>query len=117
MNPINTATEGKESSITQVDKSEESEMFLIIHSNHWIETFPNVEIALRIYICMFATNCTGERSFSKLRLIKNYLRSTMGQDRLCSLALLSVEHETFRKIDCNELITEFSRRKVRKRPF
>ena len=42
-------------------------MFLIIHSNHWIDTFPNVEIALRIYLCMFATNCTGERSFSKLR--------------------------------------------------
>ena len=97
MNSVNTATVGKESSITQVDKSEELEMFLIIHSNHWIETFPNVEIALRIYLCMFVTNCTGERSFSKLRLIKNYLRITMGHDRLCSLALLSVEHETLRK--------------------
>ena len=53
-------------SITQVDKSAEFKMFLIIHSNHWIETFPNVEIALRIYLCMFVTNCSGEHSFSKL---------------------------------------------------
>nr|CAI5858450.1 unnamed protein product [Callosobruchus analis] len=29
-----------------------------------------------------------ERSFSKLKLIKTYLRSTMGQERLSGLAIL-----------------------------
>ena len=36
-------------------------------------TFVNTEIALRIYLCLMVTNCSGERSFSKLKLIKNYL--------------------------------------------
>ena len=32
-----------------------------------------------------------ERSFSKLKLILSYLRSSMGQDRFSNLALLSIE--------------------------
>lgn len=32
-----------------------------------------------------------ERSFSKLKLIKNYLRSKMSQERLDSLATLCIE--------------------------
>ena len=38
-----------------------------------------------------ATSCSAERSFSDLRRIKTYLRSTMGQDRLSSLALICIE--------------------------
>ena len=34
---------------------------------------------------------TGERCYSKLNLIKNYLRSTMSQERLIGLANLSIE--------------------------
>lgn len=34
--------------------------------------FPNVEIALRIFLSMMVTNCSGERSFSKLKRIKKY---------------------------------------------
>ena len=33
----------------------------------------------------------AERSFSKLKIIKNYLRSTSGQQSTPSLALLSIE--------------------------
>ena len=58
-----------------------------------VETFANVEIVLRLYLFMFVTNCTGERSFSKMKLIKSYLRNIMGKDRLSSLTLLSSEHE------------------------
>ena len=43
-----------------------------------IDTFPNVHVALRMYLCIMVTCCSGERSFSKLALIKNDLRSTMG---------------------------------------
>ena len=34
---------------------------------------------------------TSERRFSKLKLINNYLRSTMSQERLNGLVLLSIE--------------------------
>ena len=45
-------------------------------------TFPNVFIALRIYVTMPIIVASGERSFSKLKLKKTYLRSTVSQERL-----------------------------------
>ena len=30
-----------------------------------LQFFPNIEIALRIYLCLMVPNCSGERSFSK----------------------------------------------------
>jgi len=39
---------------------------------------------------------SAERSFSKLKLIKSYLRSTMSQQRLKGLALLSIEKDFFK---------------------
>ena len=67
---------------------------------------------------MFVTKCTGERSFSKLNLILNHLRNAMmGQDRLSSLSLLSIENEILRSIDFNDVIEQFVRQKVRKKTF
>jgi hypothetical protein len=47
-----------------------------------ITSFLNVNTAFRIYLSIFGTSAEEERSFSKMKLIKNYLRSTMGQQRL-----------------------------------
>ena len=55
-----------------------------------------------------------ERSFSKLKLILSYLRSSMGQDRFSNLALLSIERETVECINFNEVIDTFSSAKVRR---
>ena len=41
-----------------------------------------VTLAFHILLVIPATNATSERSFSALRRIKSYLRSTMTQDRL-----------------------------------
>lgn len=40
---------------------------------------------------------TGERSFSKLKLTKTYLRSTMNNERLYGLTVISVEHDKLAK--------------------
>jgi len=42
-------------------------------------TFPNVDTALRMFLCMPIANCSGERSFTALKRVKNSLRSTIGQ--------------------------------------
>nr|XP_016850957.1 PREDICTED: zinc finger MYM-type protein 1-like [Anolis carolinensis] len=55
------------------------------------DTFPNVYIALRILLTLPISVASGERSFSKLKLIKNYLRSTVSQERLSGLATLAIE--------------------------
>jgi len=62
------------------------------------------------------TNCSSEPSFSKLKRIKNELRSTMRQDRLNRLTLMSLEHEVLREIELTELIDNFAKVKARKMP-
>ena len=50
--------------------------------------FPNVEAILRLFLRLMVTNCSEERSFSRLKSIKNKLRSTMSQERLSALSIL-----------------------------
>jgi hypothetical protein len=59
----------------------------------------------------------AKRSFSKLKLVKNYLHSTMSQDRLVDLARLSIESEIARKINFDNVITRFALKKARKTPL
>ena len=65
--------------------------------------FPNVRVVLRIFCTIPATVASAERSFSKLKMIKNYLRSTMTQDRLNDLAILSIESDLAREVDFQTL--------------
>ena len=52
-----------------------------------LDSFPNIYIAYRILLTIPVTVATIERSFSKLKLLKSYLKSTMLQDRLNGLAI------------------------------
>ena len=54
-----------------------------------------------------ATNATSERSFSKLKLIKTYLRSSMTQKRLNHYMVLGIYKEHLDTIDLKELAKEF----------
>lgn len=81
------------------------------------EIFPNLVIALRILLTMPVSVASAERSFSKLKLIKTYLRSTMGQDRLSNLAILSIEKDECEKIDFSTLIRSFAAAKARRSKF
>ncbi|MBW0529459.1 hypothetical protein O181_069174 [Austropuccinia psidii MF-1] len=85
-----------------------------IHQHSLQDVYPNLEVALRIFLTMPVTTASCERSFSKLKLIKNYLRSTMGQERLSNLAILSIEQEIASKMDYTSIIEEFASKKARK---
>ena len=63
------------------------------------------------------SNASGERSFSKMALIKNKLRSTMKQQRLNSLTIMSSESDLVRKLDFTDLIKDFSAKKCRRHSF
>ena len=77
-------------------------------------TFPNVTVMLRIYLCLMVSNCSGERSFSKLKLIKSEHRTRMGQERLNWLSLMSIESDILRQIDFSDIIDDFANLKARK---
>ena len=65
-----------------------------------------VEI-LRSILSMTATNATSKRSFSVLRRVKTYLRSTMSQSQLTQLMKLAVFTEMTDKLDLVECAKEF----------
>ena len=53
--------------------------------------FPQVCKLLKLVLTIKPTTVAEERSFSTLRRIKSYLRSTMSQDRLSALTRISIE--------------------------
>ena len=60
-------------------------------SSHEIkQLFCEVEQLLRLLLVLPASSCEAERSFSSLRRLKTYLRSTMTQSRLNSIVVLHV---------------------------
>jgi hypothetical protein len=57
---------------------------------------------------MPVTVASAEISFSKLKLLKNYLRSTMSQERLNGLATLCIEKGLLDEIDIDFIVTDFA---------
>ena len=88
--------------------------FQFILERNLEELYPNVCIVYRIILTIPIIVAHCERSFSKLKLIENYLRSTMSQERLSGLAILSIENATARTIDYNDIIDEFASKRARK---
>ena len=97
----------------QVDSSAQK-MFKMLHNSGVYQAFPNTEIALLIYLCLMSTNCSGERSFSQLKRIKDAKRSTMAQRSLSVLSLLCIESDLLNKVNFKELIDKFAVIKARK---
>ncbi|CAH2219185.1 zinc finger MYM-type 1-like [Pelobates cultripes] len=85
--------------------------------NGLTDTFPNIWIAFRILLTIPVSVASGERSFSKLKLIKTYLRSSLTDDRLTSLSVLSIESDVLKTLDMNSVIDEFAKAKARKVVF
>jgi len=56
--------------------------------------YPNLSILLQVLVTWPVTTATPERSFSMLKRLKTYLRSSMGDERLTSLALIHVHAQT-----------------------
>ena len=96
------------------DASKELNMFRLLVKQGLAPTFPNVEITLRIYLCLMVSNCSGEHTFSRLKLMKNELRSTMAQKRMNVLSLMSIESDILRKIAFTCVVEEFALRKSHK---
>ena len=66
-----------------------------------------VKRLLQLILVMPATNATSERSFSALRRIKSYLRSTMGQERLNHLMVLYVHKSRTDRINLETILNNF----------
>jgi hypothetical protein len=94
-----------------------AERYYLLCERKLSATFPNVMTSLKIYLSIMVTNCSGERSFSKMNIIKSCLRSTMAQSRLDAMSLLSIESDIVRDINFDDVIDCLSASKSRKVPL
>lgn len=91
--------------------------FILIENFSSCSSFSEILTACYIFLSIPVSVATAERSFSKLKLIKNFLRNTMGQERLSGLSILSIENQIARKIDVSSIVSVFANNKSRKKKF
>ena len=91
----------------------------LIIDNNMCLVFSEVLKLCQIIVTMPMSSAEAERSFSSLKRIKNFLRNTMGTDRLNSLAMLSMEKKFVREnSNFNALVIEkFVNQKERRANF
>ncbi|XP_047093002.1 zinc finger MYM-type protein 1-like [Lolium rigidum] len=75
---------------------------------------PVANIAYRILLTIPVTVASAERSFSKLKLLKSYLRTTMTQERLNGLATIALENDILEMINYEDVIEDFISRNTRR---
>lgn len=81
------------------------------------KAFPNITILLTIFLTVPLSSAECERSFSVLKRLKTWLRTTMGQDRLSSLALIQINPEILDSLDRKYLVEKFASTKERRATF
>ena len=79
-----------------------------------IDCYPNVSITYRILLTVPVTVASAERSLSKLKLLRNCLRTTMLQERLNGLAMCSIEKDILDNLDLDTIINDFASRNARR---
>ena len=69
--------------------------------------FKQVCWIVRLILVVPSTNASSERSFSTMKRLKTYLRSTMGQSRLNHLMVLNIYKEILDSMDMISIANEF----------
>jgi hypothetical protein len=78
------------------------------------DSFPNASIAYRVILTIHVIVASAEWSFSKVKLLESYLRSTMTQQRLIDLATIALESGLLDKIEYDHIVEEFISRNTRR---
>ena len=72
------------------------------------ESFYELNRLIGIAVTLPVTSVEAERSFSSLKLIKTHLRTTMLDDRLSDIAMLSVHSQRANALDLDLVVDNFS---------
>ena len=103
--------------ISKISSIRELADLLIVKLSTIAAIVPQVITALLLFLTLPVTVASAERSFSKLKIIKNYLRNTIGKERLSDLAIVSIEAKAAGKMEMKNIITDFANMKSRRKVF
>jgi len=71
--------------------------------------FVDVEQLILLMLLCPVSSCAAERSFSALRRLKNWLRSTMTQQRLNAVVVCHVNKDIVDGLNVSELVSDFAK--------
>lgn len=80
-----------------------------------VSLFNEVAKLIRLALSLPVSVAGSERSFSKLRMLKTWLRSSMSQSRLTHLAIMNVHREYLDLVDIQDLVKLFCMRTPERR--
>ena len=72
--------------------------------------FPDIHATTSIACTLPVSSCAAERSFSTMRIIKNFMRTTMQDNRLQSLMTLAIHSKRSRNLDLDKVVNLFRAR-------
>ena len=71
------------------------------------EAFPEAIKLYKIALTIPVASASSERSFSALKRVKTYLRSTIGEQRLNDLSVLAIERDLSKSLDYELVVDNF----------
>ena len=96
------------SSFSQENSGSLGDLFSIFCLKNLQSTFPTLYVLLHLAITLPVSSCNVERSFSKLKLVKTKLRTTITEERLENLMRISYEQDV--DIDNEKIINLFAQK-------
>ena len=80
----------------------------VLQDSRVSSSFPQFQKLLILFLTIPVTVAAVKRSFSKLKLIKTYLHSSMSQSRYSNLAIISIENDEAKASDRDHLIKKIA---------
>ena len=99
------------------EKKPENFLDIVDHLQALPVAYSEVIKVVRIAATLPKTTASNERLFSSLEIVKNYLQSTTGDDRLSHLLLIFADKDLVKNLDYNQLVDDFAKMKARRFPL
>jgi len=72
---------------------------LIVHYNLFSGAYPGLFLCYKLILTLSVTQVSCERSFSKLKILKNALRNSLTQEQLECFMLMALEKDILSNLD------------------
>ena len=89
-------------------------------SRKWLKTltvFPNLRLLIQIALTLPVTSNEAERSFSGMRRVLTWLRTSMGTERLSNLSRMVAHPDRVKSIPNQKIVNKFNEKYPRKLEF